>query len=508
MSNKKCLYLIGVGGTGSRVLKAFTLLLASGCKLKNFQTVIPIIIDPDYNNGDYVKTRRLLNLYQKIRSKIDDPNDFFRQEIESLQSLEHSDFDRFNESDFSFPLEEVDTQTFEQYIDFNSLSDDFEESSDDKSFVKLFFSRQNLKSSLKVGFKGNPNMGTVVLNQISDSKEFRKIGESFNDGDSVFIINSIFGGTGAAGLPVLLKNIRNNDEVPNHSKLKESKVGAITYLPYFSIAKKVSEKEINSETFQEKAKVALSYYNRTIIGDDPELDSIYFIGNNAKKSFYDYSVGGRDQENKANFLEMVGAMGIIDFCENASKKKREKNKQVEIKEFGLRGDYAQSIQFSHLSSKDQNEIQLPLSKFKIFSDYLVSQDGLGKSLDVCRWTKDNIKAIPYRNRKYKDSNLTKKYFESKEYMDIKYFLESFRGWLDEMYKNEPSFYPFVGELNRKNALSILGKTNSGYTSIDRTNNSLIAKKKNRTHKNDKIHTTLFRVFEESFNKHIPKELRR
>ena len=514
MSNNKCLYIIGVGGTGSRVLRAFTLLLASGCKLKNFQTVIPIIIDPDGNNGDFVKTRRLLNLYQKIRSKIEKPKFFFGQEIQSLKSLEQNDgIDRFNESDFSFPLEEVDTQTFEQYIDFDSLNDRFEESSDDKNFVRLFFSEQNLKSSLQVGFKGNPNMGTVVLNQISHSEEFKKIGESFNDGDAVFIINSIFGGTGAAGLPVLLKNIRHNPKISNHSKLKDAAVGAITYLPYFSIAKKESEKEINSETFQEKAKVALSYYNRTIIGNN-ELDSIYFIGNKTKKSFYDYSVGGRNQENNANFLEMVGALAVMDFCENVSIKKNKTKQKTEIKEFGLSKNYSETINFSHLNSNNRDSIQSPLSKFKVFVDYFISDDGLKESLNVCRWTKDNIRVIfPGLFKVFvpslanKDSSLTNEYFETSDFEELKNFLESFASWLGEMRRNEPGFYPFPGEFNRKNALSILDKNSSkGYTSLDQSNNTLITKKRIRTHRRDKNHTTLFRLFEESIEKYTSKDI--
>ena len=51
------LYVFGIGGTGSRVIKALTMLLASGVKLNNgFDTVIPIIIDPDTANGDLNKT--------------------------------------------------------------------------------------------------------------------------------------------------------------------------------------------------------------------------------------------------------------------------------------------------------------------------------------------------------------------------------------------------------------------------------------------------------------------
>ena len=49
----KKLYIFGIGGTGSRVIKALTMLFAAGCKLGNdFDTVVQIIIDPDTGNGD------------------------------------------------------------------------------------------------------------------------------------------------------------------------------------------------------------------------------------------------------------------------------------------------------------------------------------------------------------------------------------------------------------------------------------------------------------------------
>jgi len=38
------LFIFGIGGTGSRVIKALTMLLASGVKLNNnFNTIVPVL---------------------------------------------------------------------------------------------------------------------------------------------------------------------------------------------------------------------------------------------------------------------------------------------------------------------------------------------------------------------------------------------------------------------------------------------------------------------------------
>ena len=42
------IYVFGIGGTGARVIRSLTMLLASGVKLgENIDTVIPVIIDQD-----------------------------------------------------------------------------------------------------------------------------------------------------------------------------------------------------------------------------------------------------------------------------------------------------------------------------------------------------------------------------------------------------------------------------------------------------------------------------
>ena len=45
------IYIFAIGGTGSRVLKSLTMLLAAGVKT-NASEIVPIIIDPDAACGD------------------------------------------------------------------------------------------------------------------------------------------------------------------------------------------------------------------------------------------------------------------------------------------------------------------------------------------------------------------------------------------------------------------------------------------------------------------------
>ena len=484
----KKLYIFGIGGTGSRVIKSLAMLLASGCKLENkFDTVIPIIIDPDTSNGDLNRTKDILKLYQEIRNQVNEPDDFFRQEIKTVNELANKSSE-VNSDYFQFNLNDVDQSTFREYIGFDSLSDDYKNHKDDKNFTKILYSEKNLDSKLSVGFKGNPNMGTIVLNQFTNSEDFKRFSETFNDGDSIFIISSIFGGTGAAGFPLLLKKFREGKDMSNSAKIRDANIGGITYLPYFALNK---EDEINSNSFENKAKMAIDYYNRTIINKN-KINTIYFIGNRGNTKHFEYAVGGKEQRNNAHFLEMAGALAIFDFCKNTGKPKK-----TLVKEFGIEKD-SDFICFGDLNSINEKEIAKPLTKFKLFAEYL--ELGLDKALNISRWTRKNIILV----KKTENSSLDKTYFSSSGYKhQIEGFNNHFISWLNEMEDNKPAFSPY-NKIKWEDALDLVkGKGSKkgckSFKAIDIENCKLIADIKFRSTE-EKKHTTLIKIFGKSTDK--------
>lgn len=55
------IFLFGIGGTGARVLRSLTMMLATGVKL-GVDEIIPIIIDPDAANADLTRTVCFVNI--------------------------------------------------------------------------------------------------------------------------------------------------------------------------------------------------------------------------------------------------------------------------------------------------------------------------------------------------------------------------------------------------------------------------------------------------------------
>ena len=276
------LYLFGIGGTGARVIRSLAMLLASGVRCGETDTIIPILIDPDQSNGDLTKTIRLLNNYKSIRNNLsfvdDVKSDFFRTDISD------------SNINYRMPVANVSNKTFEQYIDYANLA------KNDKALVNLLFSDDNLASSLDVGFRGNPNMGSVVLNNFNDGS-LKNVLANFQSGDKIFIISSIFGGTGAAGFPLLLKTLRQATapDYTNAAYINSATIGAISVLPYFGL-KSSSNSKIQMETFISKAKAALTYYVSNI-----DVDALYYITDKLDSTYQNVE-GSSEQINKAETL--------------------------------------------------------------------------------------------------------------------------------------------------------------------------------------------------------------
>ncbi len=63
------LYVFGIGGTGARVLRSFTMMMAAGVNM-GADKIVPIIIDPDASNADLTRTVALMNIYRAIHSSL------------------------------------------------------------------------------------------------------------------------------------------------------------------------------------------------------------------------------------------------------------------------------------------------------------------------------------------------------------------------------------------------------------------------------------------------------
>jgi hypothetical protein len=381
------LFIFAIGGTGSRVVKSLAMLLASGVKI-NAREIIPIIIDPDSTNGDMQRTVDILKHYRRINKKIETApnNEFFNTKISTLRSLTE-DLGAGSELSevFRYSIDGSKEGRFREFIDYSSLDNV------NRSFIDVLYSNANLNLKLDEGFKGNPNIGSVVLNKFKDSEEFKNFASIFAKDDRIFIISSIFGGTGAAGFPLMLKNLRNADAqtLANSDFLKNAKIGALSVLPYFGVAPQKGGM-IDKDTFTSKTKAALSYYKRNIV-DNRSLNALYYLGDDVSQN-YEYSEGQESQKNKAHLIEMVGATSIIDFMNMSDGDVQTNNGKAAnpiFREFGLKEAH-NTLNFKHLPTRTSSMLFEPIVQYSYFCLYLRQQ--FTASLNNQPWsTRGNVK---------------------------------------------------------------------------------------------------------------------
>lgn len=299
----KKVFVFCIGGTGLRVMKSITMLMAAGMKTNGY-TVVPIILDPHLDLDEKKNLHKLLESYIDVyRRSIDNgsqtlnPLDgFFSSEIRLLEQL--------NNQNNNTSQEVGHKEKFGSYIGRANLG-----TNDINNFlVETLFSSKNLNSPLSVGFKGNPNVGTVVLGEMIEGADwFKAFKTHCEQGDRVFIIGSIFGGTGASGYPLIEKKIRGAEDNP---AVKNVTMGAVTVLPYFGLKDPTTTgSDIDSANFYTKTKAALAYYASGKL----KSDYLYYIGEKNLKQVYENDE--KKQEDTANFIELVAASALFDFLE-------------------------------------------------------------------------------------------------------------------------------------------------------------------------------------------------
>ena len=319
------LFVFAIGGTGSRVLTSLIMQLAAGVRPKDNDgnpimslSIVPIIIDPHENNDGLTTVIQLLNDYRNIRQSIygDNPdgNGYFGVKIETLTEVQPEA--GVANDQFFFRMNRVSDSSFDEFIGLSNMDHI------NKLFAKMLFSDDELGTQMSEGFYGSPNIGCVALNEFRKSEEFAAFRSAFRPGDRIFFVGSIFGGTGAAGLPLFISSIRdlgnqkndNNDQ--GRRDCAQASIGALIVMPYFSIAPK-DDSPINSNDFTIKTRSALRYYTTNL---NQYINRIYYIADPEGTQDFANDPGNinNQKENKAHIVEFAGALAVLDFMSENS----------------------------------------------------------------------------------------------------------------------------------------------------------------------------------------------
>lgn len=372
-------YIIGIGGSGSRVLRAVIHNCAAGIIKEDELKVM--VIDADQNSAAWERLKADYKSYQKM-------HELFRKNPEGCFQTKIT---FFSERDVISPVEYSDMQRL-----YHVLQGNFKL----KRMMQWLYTEKEMEQDLKDGFFARPNVGCVFFSNFHN-RFFRdfltEAMDSLVEGEQVNIIlaGSIFGGTGASGMPTILKLI--DREVQKTKKENPSmdpdklKVGSVFMLPYFTAKNLNGESNplIEMEKFNMTAQESLRYYKEENYFDTGNgqgigsFHSLYLVGQDSLDVVNSYAEGGKAQDNKPHVAEVCAALAIHDFWNRVKEENQAGRNEVNLflHTIGEAVDW-NSLPFENGAQK-KNMLQIRMGQLARFStvydvciyQYLKKNDG-------------------------------------------------------------------------------------------------------------------------------------
>lgn len=292
-------YIVGIGGTGAKCVEALVHVAAAGL-LK--QSVSVLLVDPDIANGSLDRSIKTLDAYEEARHVISESH-FIQVLIKPTTPRVWT------------PFEDELEPVFQDKFQYELLKDRQPAAA---GLMDVLYSRQEKTASLKKGFLGRPSIGAAVLADSIDksARPWKDFCSEINTDPSarVFLMGSIFGGTGAAGLPTIAKLLR---EWFKDKQSAQFRLGCLLMLPYFSFQSANDQEQLQArpEEFLLRSQAALDYY-QTKQDQQAIYDAVYLLGSDTQASMGEHHLGAGPQRNPPHYLELYAATAAVHFFEH------------------------------------------------------------------------------------------------------------------------------------------------------------------------------------------------
>jgi len=313
-------YVIAIGGTGNKILESIVYAACADAFYTPGGDPIAkldmLSVDVDAACGNTTRAKRAAEYYEEVRG------------VFSASPYRHRGF---------HTQVSVDRWSMNLSKRAASVNQMARGHSRDQLLARTLFSETEAQLEYSEGFRGHPDLGVLffaeMLGGLEDARKeglpdelnalIDRMDQDIAAGEAVRLIlcGSIFGGTGASGIPALSKYF--------HARYAEKRdlfiMGSMLMLPYYSVpAANVDETQeiaVNSDEFLDKARTALQYYGMESMirssDTDPNgvYDAVYLLGLPPEYfvSTRIYSTGSQSQENDAHMLEWLASRCIAQF---------------------------------------------------------------------------------------------------------------------------------------------------------------------------------------------------
>ena len=303
-----------VGGTGAKLAEALIHLTAAG--LTDGREWVLRLVDQDQSNGNAQRTGRTFENYRKLASHLHGRLNGRTRPL--LRDCIHGD------SEILGVLPKTDSSLASAFR--VPARPDFER---DLSAVLLhaLFDAEERNDVMSNGFRARPTVGCAAFLSEQAHREapvWREIkGDLVEGGDrrvsDFLLLGSIFGGTGAAGVPTLARFLR----MATSERRPRPRIGAVLGLRYFDVQRTGREAggPVYGPVETARVRAALVHYAQVLAeaGGEAPIDDLFLFGLQREAELpYEPHGGGPDQANPALPAELVGALGAAQFIRSAT----------------------------------------------------------------------------------------------------------------------------------------------------------------------------------------------
>ena len=362
----KQFFVLGIGGTGMRCIESLIHLCAMG--MFDDTDIHLLALDTDSNNGNFNRLKALKDAYQSTKG-----ND------EAQRVALKDSFFTANIKYYEFSPNYQTKSTFKAVFDYGNTQYQRKEEAD---LADLVLSSDVEDFNLRHGYRAQTHLGSMMMYHsiIEAAKEARPndlqkflstLTTACTSGNPrVFILGSVFGGTGASSIPIIPQALTKAAEIINGGAvniLRSAYFGSTLLTGYFNF-KSPSESELQnqkviatSERFALNSQVAMMFYD-----DDTTVKStyqrFYMLGTDGlswnpmqHKEVSTTITGGELQENDSHYIELMAACAALDFY-NSSDNVLNTNKANQTTDYVYRsiGDNGK-LEFQDFVGKDREK---------------------------------------------------------------------------------------------------------------------------------------------------------
>lgn len=299
---------VGVGGSGAKLMHALVHLTAAGLLPSGDRELMGLLVDSDEANGNVDACMQAVGQYERCHKlNLGTKSPLFKNRL-----VVHGPWT---------PVEDVNTASLSSIFDYVRMQ---RTSPDDADLMDLLFSKDEREVTIFEGFRGRPAIGSAIFGKTVNLEGpmwkdlyTRALNARNQDDVSLLLAGSVFGGSGAAGVPTICQVLK--QELGDN--INKFRMGLVLLLPYFTYDEVEDEPmQADPQAFATATAEALKYYDE---GKFLELcETIYAVGDRHPAKMPIPAVGKKDQRNPPHFVELVAGLGAIRFMSGKASKQK------------------------------------------------------------------------------------------------------------------------------------------------------------------------------------------